>query len=145
MDWMILPYKRYFDFSGRSQRMEFWMFTLLYTIVLIAFVAFMLAGLPWDQMGEASANYDPDAKPGTLFWIGLGLLVIFMLGSIIPSIAVTVRRFHDQDKSGWFYLLSFVPYAGGIIIIVFMCIEGTRGPNQYGPDPKDPHSSDVFV
>lgn len=144
MNWMLMPYRRYADFSGRSQRMEFWMFTLFFYIVLFVLVGLMLAGVPWGTMDQTSSSYDPDAAPGVLFWIGLGLLVIFVLGSFIPSIAVAVRRFHDQDKSGWFYLLSFIPYIGGIVMIVFMCIDGTRGPNQYGPDPKDPHTADVF-
>lgn len=139
MNWMILPYQRYFDFSGRSQRMEYWMFTLFFTILMILCVAVMLAGVPWDQTNN------PDAKPGMMMWVGITLLAIVALGSFIPSIAVCVRRFHDQDKSGWFYLLSFIPYIGGIVVIVFMCIEGTRGPNQYGPDPKDPHAADVFM
>jgi uncharacterized membrane protein YhaH (DUF805 family) len=144
MNWMLMPYRRYADFSGRSQRMEFWMFTLFFYIVMILMVGLMLAGMPWGAMDQTGDSYDPNAAPGALFWVMLGLLVVFVLGSLIPSIAVTVRRFHDQDKSGWFYLLSFIPYIGGIVIIVFMCIDGTRGPNQHGPDPKDPHTADVF-
>jgi len=54
----------------------------------------------------------------------------------VPSIAVTVRRLHDQGKSGWFYLISLVPYVGGFIVLVFMCLEGTPGPNEYGENPK---------
>ena len=138
MDWMILPYQRYFDFSGRSQRKEYWMFQLFYVLVILVCAAIMLAGVPWGQ------TEDPAAKPGPLFWLGLALIVLYLLGSAIPHIAVTVRRFHDQDQSGWFYLLNFIPYIGGIVVFVFMCIEGTRGPNRYGPDPKDPHAADVF-
>jgi uncharacterized membrane protein YhaH (DUF805 family) len=51
---------------------------------------------------------------------------------------VQVRRFHDQDKSGWFVLLSLIPFLGAIIVLVFMFLEGTKGPNRFGPDPKDP-------
>ena len=64
------------------------------------------------------------------------LTVIFLLAIIIPSIAVQVRRFHDQDKSGWFVLLGLIPFVGGLIVLVFMCLEGTKGPNRFGPDPK---------
>jgi uncharacterized membrane protein YhaH (DUF805 family) len=56
-----------------------------------------------------------------------------------------VRRFHDQDKSGWFVLLNLIPYIGGIIVLVFMCLEGTRGPNRFGPDPKGQDVGDVFA
>ncbi|PKQ00147.1 MAG: DUF805 domain-containing protein [Alphaproteobacteria bacterium HGW-Alphaproteobacteria-13] len=131
MDWMLMPYKRYADFSGRSQRMEYWMFSLFMFLVIIALVivAAVLGGLG-----------DSGGSPSMLFIIPF---ILFVLVSIVPSIAVTVRRLHDQDKSGWFYLLSFIPYVGGIIIFVLMCIDGTRGPNRFGPDPKG-GSGDIF-
>ena len=66
-----------------------------------------------------------------------GLVAIALF---IPSLAVQIRRFHDQDKSGWFVLLAFIPYVGGLIVLVFMCIEGTPGPNRFGSDPKDPRN-----
>jgi len=127
MEWMLMPFQRYADFSGRSRRTEYWMFTLLNVLVTVVAVTIMLLGGGLDRTGS---------EPGVLFYFGLIILVIWVLAALIPSIAVAVRRFHDQDKSGWFYLLSFIPYVGGIILIVFMCIDGTNGPNQYGPDPK---------
>lgn len=73
------------------------------------------------------------------------LFGVFVLASLIPAIAVQVRRFHDQDRSGWFVLLNFIPYIGGIVVLVFMCLEGTKGPNRYGPDPKgDDAQPNVF-
>lgn len=134
MEWMLLPLKRYADFNGRSRRMEYWMFTLLQVIFLI--VAAALGGLlgAFDQGG------------GTFGSVVLGIFVLAWLGLFfIPTIAVSVRRFHDQDKSGWFYLLSFIPYAGGIIVFVFMCLKGTEGPNQYGDDPLNTERlGDIF-
>lgn len=139
MEWMLMPYRRYADFSGRSQRKEYWMFALFQFIVAMVLLAIMFVG------GMGSVNeMTGQAEPGTLFYIGIGLLVIFGLGSFIPSLAVSVRRFHDQDKSGWFLLLQLIPYIGGIIVLVFMCLDGTRGPNRFGPDPKDPTQADVF-
>lgn len=139
MEWMLMPYRRYADFSGRSQRKEYWMFALFQFIVAMVLLAIMFVG------GMGSVNeMTGQAEPGTLFYIGIGLLVIFGLGSLIPSLAVSVRRFHDQDKSGWFLLLQLIPYIGGIIVLVFMCLDGTRGPNRFGPDPKDPTQADVF-
>lgn len=132
MEWMLMPFKRYADFSGRSQRMEYWMFSLFITLVAIAIcIIAMLFGGIVDANGELS----------TIF---IALLGIFWLAVIIPSIAVTVRRFHDQDKSGWFYLLSFIPYVGGIVMLVFMCLDGTPGPNRFGPNPKD-GGADIFA
>lgn len=137
MEWMLMPYKRYFDFSGRSRRKEYWMFFLLSMIVTMICVILMFSG------GMPSET-DPAAQPGGMFWLGTGLMVIWGLASIIPSIAVQVRRFHDQDKSGWFVLLGFIPYLGGIIVLIFMMLEGTRGPNRFGDDPKDPMNAGVF-
>jgi uncharacterized membrane protein YhaH (DUF805 family) len=140
MEWMLLPLKRYADFSGRSRRKEYWMFTLGVVIVEVLLVAlfFMLAGPSFGDAGPAG-NISAAA------WLPLGILVLFGLAIFIPSLAVAVRRFHDQDKSGWFILLSFIPYLGGLILIIFMCIDGTRGPNRFGPDPKDPDSAEVFA
>lgn len=131
MEWMIMPLKRYADFQGRSRRKEYWMFVLFQVLLLVpvALIGAMLGGL------------DEDGGGSLLF---LGLIGIFLLAFLIPGLAVQVRRFHDQDKSGWFVLLGFIPYIGGIILIVFMCIEGTRGPNRFGPDPKDPYGEAVF-
>lgn len=138
MEWMLMPYRRYADFSGRSRRKEYWMFVLLSAIVAIVCMALMLAGgMSLDESGEAA--------PGPLFWLGIAILVIWGVGSIVPSIAVQVRRFHDQDKSGWMVLLGFIPYVGGLIVFIFMCIEGTRGSNRFGNDPKNPTNSDVFA
>ena len=160
MEWMILPLKRYADFNGRSRRMEYWMFMLFSTIMVLIFGAIMLIGLPWAEMAAQSANAGamtadkfggagapatPEFNPGAMFWIGLGLLSLWILGTLIPGIAVTVRRFHDQDKSGWMYCLSFIPYVGGLILIVFMCFDGTPGSNRYGPDPKGRGAGDVFA
>ncbi len=125
MHWMILPLKRYADFSGRSRRMEYWMFLLL--CVVVAFGLALFTG----ALAAGTAETDPTAA---IF--GSVPLIIFWLVVIIPSIAVQVRRFHDQDKSGWFVLLNFIPFVGGLIVLVFMFLEGTRGPNRFGPDPK---------
>lgn len=132
MEWMLLPLKRYADFSGRSRRMEYWMFTL-FTLIIYAMLALMFFAT-----GYADSEFN---SPVSMIVVVVAILVVLAL--VVPGIAVTVRRFHDQDKSGWFYLLSFIPYAGGIILIVFMCLEGTRGTNQYGPDPKQ-SVDDVF-
>src|SRR5688500_12997991 len=140
MEWMILPYKRYADFSGRSQRLEYWLFTLFYVLVILALIILAVALDPSWQSGGVS-----DDGLGTASAAALIVLAVFVVGSIIPSIAVTVRRFHDQDKSGWMYLLTFIPYVGGLIVFVFMCLEGTRGENSYGSDPKGNFDASVFA
>ena len=138
LEWMLMPYRRYADFSGRSRRKEYWMFTLLNVIVAAVLMALMFGG-----MGGIDENGQPQMGP--LSMVGTGLLVLWGLVSIVPSLAVQVRRFHDQDKSGWMVLIGLIPYLGGLIVLVFMCLEGTRGPNRFGEDPKGAGTSDVFA
>jgi len=101
--------------------------TLLYIVALAA--AFGSAG---------------GAGGGILVTLLSLVILLLSLALIVPAIAVQVRRFHDQDKSGWFVLINFVPYVGGLVVLVFMCLEGTRGPNRFGPDPKAGEVSDVI-
>lgn len=138
LEWMLMPYRRYADFTGRSRRKEYWMFVLLSLIVAAVALAMMFGGM--GGLDEAGAP-----RISATSYVGIGLLSVWGLGSIIPSIAVQVRRFHDQDRSGWFVLLGFIPYVGGLIVLVFMCLDGTRGANRFGPDPKDPSSAEVFA
>ena len=140
MDWMLMPLRRYADFSGRSRRKEYWMFTLFILLVYAVLGVLLFAGFDFAAMNGGG---DPQISP--IGWIALSLFGIFALAIFIPALAVIVRRLHDQDKSGWFILLQFIPYIGGIIILIFMCIEGTKGENRYGPDPKGENIADVFT
>ena len=135
MKWMLMPYRRYFDFSGRSRRMEYWMFVLLFAIVYAG--AMML--LFWDasSMSKASGSAAAAAELGGVGRVGAYIFGFYFLVSFIPLLSVQVRRFHDQDKSGWFSLLGFVPVVGALIVFLFMCFDGTPGPNRFGPDPND--------
>lgn len=128
MDWMMMPLQRYADFSGRSRRKEYWMFVLG---VLIAFIVLGLVEGLLGMSGMVGGAYGP-------------LTLILVLAIIIPGIAVQVRRFHDQDKSGWFVLLGLIPLVGGIVVLVFMCLDGTKGDNRFGPDPKGQAPVDTF-
>jgi uncharacterized membrane protein YhaH (DUF805 family) len=121
MDWMLMPLRRYADFSGRSRRKEYWMFVLAITVAMIA--AIIIEGV-LGLSGMIFGAYGP-------------LTTLLMLGVLVPALSCQVRRFHDQDKSGWFVLLSLIPFVGGLIVLVFMCLEGTKGTNRFGADPKD--------
>lgn len=179
MDWMLMPLKRYADFSGRSRRMEYWMWVLFQFLIGLAYwvlvAAFAGAGV---MTGDISGLF---AAGGAVLLI---TLLYFLLGLVffIPNLAVTVRRLHDTNRSGWWILAPMVPYlviifvtmgtlasagpkpdqttlgamgivilvAGlamlvvGIILLVFLLLEGTRGPNRFGPDPKSPTPEGVF-
>ena len=130
MDYMLMPFMRYFDFAGRSRRKEYWMFFVL-NLIIITVMTTVLFGLGFSMDPYAASSGGP------VTWLIFAVMGLYSLIVLIPSIAVQVRRFHDQDKSGWFVLINFVPYIGGLIVLVFMLLEGTRGPNKYGPDPKE--------
>ncbi len=82
------------------------------------------------------------SESGSLFTLGMTPLWIFALALIIPSLAVTVRRLHDTNRSGWWYLITFVPL-GGIVLLVFMCLDSEPGSNKWGPNPKEPQEMEI--
>ena len=141
MDWMLMPLRRYADFSGRSRRKEYWLYQLFLILVTFALgILMVVAGGFTGVLDPAGGN-----PVSAAVWVLVAVFGLLVLAVIIPSLAVIVRRLHDQDKSGWFILIQFVPYVGGIVMLVFMCIEGTRGENRYGPDPKGENIADVFA
>jgi len=102
--------------------MEYWMFALLQIVVLFALVG--VGSLLGDEQDE---------EPPTAL---VALLGLFFFAIFIPNLAVQVRRFHDQNRSGWFVLLNLIPYLGSFVVLVFMLLPGTTGPNRFGSDPK---------
>ena len=112
MNWFIEVLKKYAVFSGRARRQEYWMFTLISSLIyLVVYV-----------IGLTADTVVPE--------------VLFSLALFLPSLAVSVRRLHDTDRSGWWVLIGLVPCVGFIIMIIFMATEGQRDANRYGPDPK---------
>ena len=113
----------YADFEGRARRKEYWMFQLFSILIIlaIAIVAAVLGSIV-DILGT----------------LGFIVYFAFALGILIPSLAVAIRRLHDTGRSGWWYLVSLIPF-GAFVLLYFMVIEGDAGPNEYGPDPKDPY------
>lgn len=118
------------NFNGRARRSEFWWWYLF--AVLVMFAAGIVASI---VVGIMTA-VDVQALTTIVgIILGLALLAIWVY-LFIGTLSVGVRRLHDQDKSGLFLLLAFVPFVGSIVLIVFWVLEGTQGPNQFGPDPK---------
>lgn len=107
--------KKYAKFEGRANRPQYWYFVL--TQFLAFFILELLCVIPFVNI------------------IAFLALLVLGLGLIVPGIAVSVRRLHDTNKSGWWLLLCFVPFVGSIVILVFMCLEGTKGANKYGDEP----------
>jgi uncharacterized membrane protein YhaH (DUF805 family) len=130
MDWYLMVWRRYAEFDGRSRRSEYWMFVLFNFLALIALVLLGALGI------VISHDY------GGILFVPLG---IYVLATIIPGLAVGVRRFHDTGRSGWlllvFMVVGMIPVIGfiaAIIQIVFMCQDSDVGTNLYGPSPKYP-------
>ena len=112
-------WKKYGDFDGRAQRPEFWWWILFVTLLQIAASIVLTVLLIVFQ------------NAGFLQWLGVLIFMIVVLAVILPSIAVSVRRLHDRDLSGWWYLLGFVPF-GSIVLLVWYVLPGTPAPNRYG-------------
>ena len=119
MNWYLMVLKKYAQFSGRSRRKELWMFALFN--MLICFVLEILGII---------------LRENALGKIILGLLFIYALATLIPGLAVAIRRLHDTGKSGWWLLICIVPFVGPIILLVFYVLDSQPGANQYGPNPK---------
>lgn len=160
MHWMILPYRRYFDFSGRSRRKEYWSFFVFWVLLAMALAIAAVATFAGRLQGMMQGGPQAFAALGRAFWVLFALFGLFFLASLIPMIAVQVRRLHDLGVSGWWYLayavsgvlLPEIPNVGdglnGLISIgwiVWMFFPGTKGPNRFGDDPKQPFSAEIFV
>jgi uncharacterized membrane protein YhaH (DUF805 family) len=120
MNWYLDVYKKYADFTGRARRSEYWYFFLFYTI------AYIVLSIIDASIGTYSVQSS------------IGLLGgLYMLASLIPSVAVGIRRLHDTGRSGWWLLIGLIPLIGAIVIIVFFVQDSAPGANQYGPNPKE--------
>ena len=109
-------FSNFLNFRGRARRSEFWYFFLF--VFVISFILGVIQILIWGQ----DANY---------------LTGIFSLIILIPNIAVSIRRLHDTGRSGFWYLIGFIPIIGTIILIIWYCQDSEPGDNKYGPNPKE--------
>lgn len=122
MEWYLNCIKQnYTNFSGRARRKEYWMFTLINLLIVIAFeIVIAILGSMSD----------------VLALVGAIVYLVYALGVFLPSLAVAVRRLHDTDRSGWWLLIALVPLVGSIVLLCFLCFDSTPGDNQYGANPK---------
>lgn len=167
MHWMFMPLKRYAEFSGRSRRMEIWMWILFQVLLSLLFLILIIG-----SVGMGALAGDPTqlmAGAGGAFILYL-LWLLVSLAFFIPNLAVSVRRLHDTDRSGhWMWVfwgpylanvatmffdagsetsqavLSLASLVGAIVLIVLFFFEGTNGQNRYGPDPKGAVSNEIFA
>ena len=102
-------FKKYFVFEGRASRSEYWWFQLIVS--------------PSYLISEVLDN------EVSFFFLGITLF------TLIPAISAGVRRLHDTNKSGFFLLISFIPFIGGLVLLFLLIPVGTKGKNRFGPDP----------
>lgn len=128
MDLMFAPLRKYADFYGRATRTEFWLFFLFRALIAVAFcIAFIAVAAP-----DIAADSD-SLNPTAFGIIAVGIVVYLAL--LLPELAVTVRRLHDQDMTGWLALLKIAPM-GDFVLFIFMLLPGTAGTNRHGSDPR---------
>lgn len=116
----MIPYfealKKYGVFCGRARLWEYWGFWITHMLVSVGVIIF----------GIIIAGGDDQILA---ILIGFYVLAVF-----VPGIALTVRRLHDIDHSGWWYFLLFVPLIGPIVLLIWLTRDGRPGPNKYGPN-----------
>ncbi len=120
MSWYLEALKKYVVFSGRARRKEYWFFFLFNLIIV-----FILG-----KVDSLIGSFDAETEIGLFSGI-------YMLAILLPIIAVTVRRLHDTDRSGWWVLFALVPVVGPIVLFVFMMLDSQAGENRFGSNPKE--------
>ena len=118
MNWYLTVLKKYAEFSGRARRKEYWMFALMNFLISI------LISIVGAVIGDTNGL------------IAVSLSGVYALFIFIPSLAVTVRRLHDTNKSGWWILITLVPLIGGLVLLIFMIMDSDPNTNAYGANPK---------
>ncbi len=120
----VLKYK-FFDFGGRASRAEFWYFHLFYFLLIFLYSLFDTS-----YIGSIGLLGGLQTVLSKIFGVALFVL-------LIPRFALVVRRLHDVDKSGWYYLVKLIPLIGGLILFVWFISEGYHGNNKWGPNPYE--------
>lgn len=138
-------FSKYAVFTGRASRSEYWWFALFNVIVTLLIIAIFLGALYFTVRNRMTANpllatLNPDALMGdeeltSWSYTLMAIIGIYGLIAFLPGLGVSIRRLHDAGHSGWFYLLSFIPFVGPIILLVFLLQPSTPVPNRYGNVP----------
>jgi uncharacterized membrane protein YhaH (DUF805 family) len=103
-------FSNYVNFEGRASRSAYW-YWFLFAFIATLILAIIDAKVIGAQVTEG----------------------LFSLATLLPGIAVGVRRLHDTDRSGWWFLIAFIPLIGGILLLVWFATAGTQGANRFGP------------
>ena len=118
MKWYIEVMRKYAVFSGRARRQEYWMFVLS-NVIIVVFLGII----------DGMADSDFEGSRSTL-------TTLYVLATLIPFLAVGVRRLHDTGRSGWWMLIGVIPIIGAIVLLICIIQDSQLMDNQYGPNPK---------
>ena len=132
MKWYFKVLKNYADFSGRARRKEYWSFTLFHIVISMVIMSMSL-GLAFTLVDVSGETEITGAGSVLGVW---GLYMVYSLLTLIPSLAVSVRRLHDVGKSGWMLLVSLIPVVGSIWLLILLLTDSQPGDNEYGANPK---------
>ena len=117
-------FSKYFDFSGRATRSEYWYFYLFNFLVFMVYYIALFAMLGSGSRDSSAVGY-----------LSV-MIIIYALVMTIPSLAVTVRRLHDTGHSGWWIFLNLIPVIGSIILFIWYITDSDPDTNEYGDNPK---------
>ncbi|MBB3048890.1 uncharacterized membrane protein YhaH (DUF805 family) [Litorivivens lipolytica] len=120
MNYMFEPLKKYATFEGRARRKEYWLFTLF--VLIGQFVANIIDGLLVILSEGAVVPF---------------VSLLFLLVILLPWFAVSVRRLHDVDRTGWWVVIGLIPLIGSLVLLVFACLDSQQGSNRFGANPKE--------
>ena len=130
MEWFLMPFKRYAEFSGRSRRKEYWSFVLAYAVIIGIIDIF-------NNLILTSASDNNSTGLASISLLISCILCLFSLAVFVPMLAVGVRRLHDTGRSGWYLLIPLIPLIGSLILLYFQVQDSQPGINAYGPNPKE--------
>lgn len=122
MSWYLRALKKYAVFTGRAPRQEYWYFVLFNFLIALLFI--------FGAMAAASLR----SHRGVVTL--LALYVLYLIALVIPSLAVSVRRLHDTNHSGWWMFIGLVPLIGEIVLIILHVRDSQPADNRYGSYPK---------
>lgn len=133
MKYLINPLKRLFDFTGRANRKEFWLFMCWYIALMLAawfivmFLSMIIGAVLFSDLGSQQGAG----------WIGVIICIVgSYLGALLLPLSLRTRRLHDIGMSGWWQLLLLVPYLGNFALFICMLLPGTSGENRFGEQPR---------
>lgn len=120
-------FKKYATFSGRASRSEYWWWTLV--SVAVGIITNILLSASMTTMTTASSATPPTLGPGAI--VGMIVIGVWTLATLVPSLALTVRRLHDVNMSGWLVLIGLVPFLGGLALLVFMILQSNPAGQRF--------------